>query len=97
MYRVDEDFERSLLSYGFVRMKDSEAGARYETDGCIVWLSGYMVLVSVNRQIRTWPIEQAKAEGIGILIRKVGIIVDRNGRVYRKGPDWGIPVKRICV
>ncbi len=97
MYKVDEAFERHLLDSGFVRGPDSEAGARYDGGGAIVWLSGHRVIVSLHSQIRSWPIEQARAEGVEMLVRKTGIVVDGSGRVYRRGPDWGIPVRRICV
>ena len=95
MYRVEKAIEYDLGQRGYMRLPDNEAGARFVSDRGCVWVSGHMVFVKVGERIRAFGEDKAAREGIRLLERQVGIVYDKDGNVYRSGPDWTFPAERM--
>ena len=69
MKQIDERIERNLLSEGYVRMNDTEAGAWFCRGTDSVHISGHMVLVRSNGMTKSFPEDKARMLGIRIMER----------------------------
>lgn len=64
---VDNQIEHNLTSEGYIRVGDTEAGARFVRGSDSVYVSGHMVFVRSNGFTKAFPEDRAKFLGIRMM------------------------------
>ena len=69
MRKVDTRIDAMLCEAGFVRMGDTEAGARYINGSDTVTVSGYFVFLRHHGFIKPYALEKALHYGVTVMQR----------------------------